>query len=212
MKQQIAKPTKTSKAWMREHLNDPYVKLAQKEGYRSRAAYKLMEINEKDHLFRQGALVADLGAAPGSWSQVAAKLVGAQGRVFALDILPMEPIRGVEFIQGDFREDAVYAQMVNTLAGRKLGLVISDLAPNMSGMSVVDQARSLHLIELALAFTEEHLQQGGCFLVKAFQGSGYQEFVKLLRTRFDEVLTRKPKASRDRSNEVYLLAKGLRAA
>ncbi|KZE31491.1 23S rRNA Um-2552 2'-O-methyltransferase [Crenobacter luteus] len=202
--------SKTSKGWLQEHVNDHYVHMAQKDGYRSRAAYKLLEINEKDRLIRPGSVVADLGSAPGSWSQVAARLVGDKGRVFALDILPMNPIAGVDFIQGDFREDAVLDEFVQLLGGRALDLVISDMAPNISGMSAIDQARSFHLTELALDFAREHLKPGGHFLVKVFQGSEFQAYLKAMRDLFSDVQTRKPKASRDRSSEIYLLGKGRR--
>ncbi|XXQ68869.1 23S rRNA (uridine(2552)-2'-O)-methyltransferase RlmE [Neisseriaceae bacterium B1] len=202
--------SKSSPAWMHEHVNDPYVKRAQKDGYRARAAYKLLEINEKDKLIKQGTVLADLGSAPGSWSQVAAKLVGANGKVFALDILPMDALDGVDFIQGDFREDEVLAQFEQLLGNRALDLVICDMAPNMAGNAVMDQARSFYLCELALDFAHNHLKTGGAFLVKVFQGAGYQEFMQQMRDTFATVQTRKPDASRDRSNEVYLLGKNKR--
>ena len=205
----MPKRTKSSGAWLNEHVHDPYVKLAQKHGYRARAAFKLLEINEKDKLIQKNTVLADLGSAPGSWSQVAMQLIGEQGKVFALDILPMEPIAGVHFIQGDFREESVLQQLVESLQGQKLDLVISDIAPNMSGNSVTDQARSFYLCELAYDFAISHLKPGGDFLIKVFQGAGYQEYVNLLRESFGQVLIRKPKASRDRSNEIYLLAKNL---
>ena len=205
----MPKRTKSSGAWLNEHVHDPYVKLAQKQGYRARAAFKLLEINEKDILINADTVLADLGSAPGSWSQVAMELIGPRGRVFALDILPMEPVNGVEFIQGDFREEEVLQQLVDLLNGQKLDLVISDIAPNMSGNTVTDQARSFYLCELAYDFAISHLKPGGHFLIKVFQGAGYQEYVKLLRESFAEVLVRKPKASRDRSNEIYLLARKL---
>lgn len=205
----MPKRTKSSGAWLNEHVHDPYVKLAQKHGYRARAAFKLLEINEKDKLIQKNTVLADLGSAPGSWSQVAMQLIGEQGKVFALDILPMEPIAGVHFIQGDFREESVLQQLVESLQGQKLDLVISDIAPNMSGNSVTDQARSFYLCELAYDFAISHLKPGGDFLIKVFQGAGYQEYVNLLRESFGQVLIRKPKASRDRSNEIYLLAKDL---
>lgn len=205
----MPKRTKSSGAWLNEHVHDPYVKLAQKQGYRARAAFKLLEINEKDKLINADTVLADLGSAPGSWSQVAMELIGPRGRVFALDILPMEPVNGVEFIQGDFREEEVLQQLVDLLNGQKLDLVISDIAPNMSGNTVTDQARSFYLCELAYDFAINHLKPGGHFLIKVFQGAGYQEYVKLLRESFAEVLVRKPKASRDRSNEIYLLARKL---
>lgn len=204
------KRSKSSNAWLQEHVNDHYVHLAQKDGYRARAAYKLLEINDKDRLIGPGTVLADLGSAPGSWSQVAARIVGERGRVFALDILPMDPVPGVEFIQGDFREDEVLAQFVQLLGGRPLDLVISDMAPNISGMSAIDQARSFHLAELALDFAADHLKPGGHFLVKVFQGSDFQAYLKAMRELFGDVATRKPKASRDRSNEIYLLGRGRR--
>jgi 23S rRNA (uridine2552-2'-O)-methyltransferase len=202
------KPSKTSKQWMREHVNDPYVQLAQKEGYRSRAAYKLLEIDEKDHLLKPGMAVVDLGATPGGWSQVAARKVGHAGKVIGLDLLPMDPIHGVDFIQGDFRDDAVLKQLEDKLQGRKIGLVISDMAPNISGVATMDQARAMHLAELAMEFAIEHLTPEGSFLVKVFQGAGFEEYLKQMRSSFSKVVTRKPKASRDRSSEVYLLATG----
>jgi 23S rRNA (uridine2552-2'-O)-methyltransferase len=202
--------SKTSKAWLTEHVHDHYVHQAQKDGYRSRAAYKLLEINDKDKLIRPGTVLADLGSAPGSWSQVAAQIVGDKGKVFALDILPMDPLPGVDFIQGDFREQEVLDEFVRLLGGRELDLVISDMAPNISGMSAIDQARSFHLTELALEFAREHLKPGGHFLVKVFQGSEFQDYLKAMRELFGEVVSRKPKASRDRSNEIYLLGKARR--
>ncbi|HUW29929.1 MAG TPA: RlmE family RNA methyltransferase [Sulfuriferula sp.] len=198
------KPSRTSKAWMREHVNDPYVKLAKQHGYRSRAAFKLDEINTRDHLIRPGMLVVDLGATPGGWSQIAAKL-GA--KVIALDLLEMDSIVGVTFIQGDFTGTAALTELEQVLAGRLPDLVISDMAPNMSGVASADQARSMHLCELALEFACNHLKPGGDFLVKTFQGEGFQEYVKTMRGQFAQVVTRKPRASRDRSSEVYLLGK-----
>ncbi len=202
--------SKSSKAWLNEHVNDPYVQRAQKDGYRARAAYKLLEINEKDKLIKSGTVLADLGSAPGSWSQVAAKLVGAQGKVFALDILPMEAIANVSFIQGDFRENEVLQEFERLLNGRALDLVICDMAPNMAGNAVMDQTRSYYLCELALDFAAAHLKTGGNFLVKVFQGSGYQEFLSQMRQHFGSVVTRKPDASRNRSSELYLLGKNKR--
>ncbi|GAA5784933.1 ribosomal RNA large subunit methyltransferase E [Chitiniphilus shinanonensis] len=199
--------SKSSNAWLQEHVNDHYVHMAQKDGYRARAAYKLLEINEKDRLIRPGMWVADLGAAPGSWSQVAARLVGDKGRVFAMDLLEMPFIPGVEFIQGDFREDEVLARYAALLGEREVDLVICDMAPNITGNAVTDQARSIYLCELALAFAQEHLKPGGDFLVKVFQGYGYTEFMAAMRDTFAQVVTRKPKASRDRSAEMYLLGK-----
>lgn len=195
----------TSKAWMQEHVSDEFVKRAQREGYRARAAYKLMEIDDKDHLIKPGMTIVDLGAAPGSWSQVAVERLKGNGRVIALDLLEMQPLAGVEFIQGDFREDAVLQQLENSLNGRLVDLVIADMAPNISGISIVDQSRAAYLTELALEFSMKWLKPGGHFLVKVFAGSGFDEIVKNMRTQFEKVVTRKPKASRDRSSEVYLL-------
>lgn len=206
----MAQRSKSSKAWLHEHVNDPYVHRAQKDGYRARAAYKLLEINEKDKIMQTGTVLADLGSAPGSWSQVAVKCVGEQGKVFALDILPMQPIHGVDFIQGDFREESVLAQFEQLLTNRPLDLVISDMAPNMAGNAVIDQTRSYYLCELALDFAANHLKTGGTFLVKVFQGAGYQEYVNAMREVFAQVHTRKPDASRNRSSEVYLLGKNKR--
>lgn len=202
--------SKSSPAWLHEHVNDPYVKQAQKDGYRARAAYKLLEINEKDKIIQAGTVLADLGSAPGSWSQVAAKLVEKQGKVFALDILPMQAIDGVEFIQGDFREEAVLNRFEQLLNHRPLDVVICDMAPNMAGNAVMDQARSFYLCELALDFAQNHLKTGGSFLVKVFQGAGYQEYLNAMRETFAVVQTRKPDASRNRSSEIYLLGKNKR--
>jgi 23S rRNA (uridine2552-2'-O)-methyltransferase len=204
------KRTRTSKAWMQEHVNDPYVQRAKKEGWRSRAAFKLIEIDEKDRLLRRGEVVVDLGATPGGWSQVAAKRVGDGGLVLALDLLEMEPIHGVDFIQGDFREDAVLEVLKKRLNGRAVGLVMSDMAPNMSGVPLVDQARVMHLAELGLEFSKAHLKPEGAFLVKVFQGSDYEGFLKDMRATFLSVAVRKPDASRDRSAELYLLGRTLR--
>ncbi|UCV10762.1 23S rRNA (uridine(2552)-2'-O)-methyltransferase RlmE [Dechloromonas denitrificans] len=204
------KRTRTSKAWMREHINDTYVQLARKEGWRSRAAFKLMEIDDKDKLLARGAVVVDLGATPGGWSQVAAKRVGGGGMVFALDLLEMEPIHGVDFIQGDFREDEVLHQLEEKLDGRTVGLVMSDMAPNMSGVPLVDQARVMYLAELGLEFCKAHLKPEGAFLVKVFQGSDYENFLRAMREVFKTVVVRKPDASRDRSAELYLLGRVLR--
>jgi len=199
------KPTKTSKQWMREHINDPYVQQAQKDGYRSRAAYKLLEIDERDHLLKAGMVVVDLGATPGGWSQVVANKVGDKGKVIALDLLPLVPIPRVDFILGDFREDSVLAQLEEKLGGKQIGIVISDMAPNISGIDLSDQARSIYLAELALEFAVQHLKPGGAFLVKVFHGVGFEDYVKVMRKHFARVVSRKPKASRDRSNEVYML-------
>ena len=199
------KRSKTSKKWMREHVNDTYVKRAQKEGYRSRAAYKLLEIDERDRLLRPGMVVVDLGATPGGWSQVAAER-GCS--VIALDLLPLQPLRGVEFIQGDFREDEVLGKLEEKLAGQWVGLVISDMAPNISGIGMSDQARAMHLAELAMDFSVQYLKPGGAFLVKVFQGAGFETYIRQMREHFAKVVTRKPGASRDRSREVYLLGLG----
>ena len=203
------KPTKTSKAWMSEHVNDPYVQRAKLEGYRSRASYKLLEIVEHDHLLKSGMRVVDLGATPGGWSQVVAQKLAGHGRVIALDLLEMTPLAGVTFIRGDFREDAVLAELVKALDGRPVDLVISDMAPNISGIGIADQARAMHLAELALEFAVQHLKPGGNFLVKVFQGDGFDEYIRTMRRHFRQVVTRKPKASRGRTNETYLLAIGL---
>lgn len=203
------KRTKTSKAWMMEHVTDPYVQRAKQEGYRSRASYKLMEIVERDHLLKPGMKVVDLGATPGGWSQVVAQKLAGHGRVIALDLLEMAPLPGVTFIQGDFREDAVLAELVTALDGRPVDLVISDMAPNISGVGIVDQARAMHLAELALEFAVQNLKPGGNFLVKVFQGDGFDEYIRSMRHHFKQVATRKPKASRGRTNETYLLGIGL---
>lgn len=200
--------TKTSKAWMQEHVTDIYVRRAKLEGYRSRSAFKLLEILEKDKLVRSGMTVVDLGAAPGGWSQVLGPLVGEKGRVIALDLLEMEPIRHVTFLLGDFSEGQALEALKRALDGRQADLVVSDMAPNISGVGMVDQARSIGLAELALDFTGNFLKPGGCLLVKVFQGSGLGEFRKQLEKVFDSVAVRKPKASRDRSSELFLLAKG----
>lgn len=200
--------TKTSKAWMHEHVNDPFVKRAKQEGYRSRAAYKLLEILERDKLVLAGMTVVDLGAAPGGWSQVLGPLVGEKGRVIALDILDMAPIRQVTFLQGDFTADEAPALLDQALEGRTVDLVVSDMAPNISGVGMVDQARSIHLAELALEFAANRLKPGGTLLVKVFQGSGMDEYRRQLGAAFQTVAVRKPKASRDRSSELFLLAKG----
>ena len=200
--------SKSSSRWLKEHFDDEYVRRAQKEGYRSRAVFKLEELNDKDHFIRHGMVVVDLGAAPGSWSQYAEKQVGDRGRVFALDILPMEPLADVEFLEGDFREQEVLDQLTRRLDDRKVDLVMSDMAPNISGMRAVDQPRVMHLAELALDFARENLVSDGVFLVKLFQGEGFDVYVQDLRTYFTKVNFRKPKASRPRSREVYALASG----
>ena len=202
------KRTKTSKAWMREHVTDPYVQQAKAEGYRSRASFKLIEIDDKDHLIRPGMTVVDLGSAPGSWAQVVVERVGRQGGVVGMDLLPVEPLAGAVFLQGDFSGDEGLALLEAKLGEAKADLVLSDMAPNMSGVAVADQARVMYLAELALEFARAHLKQGGAFLVKVFQGSGFDEFRRAMAEAFEQVVVRKPKASRGRSAEVYLL--GLR--
>lgn len=193
---------------MQEHLNDPYVKLAQKEGYRARAAYKLMEIDDKDKLIKPGMTIVDLGSAPGSWSQVAVQRLKGQGKVIALDILDMQPLAGVTFIQGDFREESVLRVLEEKINKMPVDLVIADMAPNISGVKDVDQAGAAYLTELALEFSKDWLKPGGNFLVKVFIGAGFEEILHNMRQMFDKVVTRKPKASRDRSSEVYLLGIG----
>jgi 23S rRNA (uridine2552-2'-O)-methyltransferase len=202
---------KSRPQWIARHINDPYVKAATQHGYRSRAAYKLLEIDRRDRLLRPGSLVVDLGAAPGSWSQVAVERLGTRGgaidgQVIALDVLPMDPITGVRFIQGDFREDVVAAELAQALAGAKADLVLSDMAPNLSGIGAADAARNAHLWDLALQFALDHLAPQGHLLVKTFQGSGHSQFVAELKRHFAKVSIRKPAASRQESAEVYLLA------
>lgn len=204
------KRTKTSKAWMREHVNDTYVKRAQSEGYRSRAAFKLAQIAERDKLLRPGMIVVDLGAAPGGWSQVAAQGVAPGGQVIAVDLLEMAALPGVSVVRGDFQDDATLVELEQLLTGKAVDLVLSDMAPNISGIANVDQTRAIALAELALDFVVNHLKPQGNFLVKAFQGSGFEEFIRAMRGHFRQVLTRKPDASRSRSSEVYLLGKGLK--
>lgn len=202
----------SSRTWLREHENDPFVLRARREGFRARAAYKLLEIDERDRLLRPGALVVDLGAAPGSWSQVAARRVGPRGRVVAVDLLPVDPLPGVEILQGDFTEQSLADRVTAALGGRPADLVFSDMAPNISGIASADQARAMHLAELALEFATGHLAPGGAFLVKVFQGEGFPAFRAEMLRRFASMFTRKPAASRDRSTEVYLLGRGPRAA
>jgi len=198
-----------SKPWMQEHVTDPFVRQAKQEGYRSRAAYKLKQLAQQDRLLRPGMLVVDLGAAPGGWSQVAAELTGPKGRVIAVDMLEMAPIPGVEFILGDFREDDTLRRLEATLQGALADLVLSDMAPNISGIAMVDQARAGHLAELALEFSLKWLKPGANLLVKAFQGEAYGTLRSQLRQHFREVVTRKPEASRSRSPEMYLLGRTL---
>jgi 23S rRNA (uridine2552-2'-O)-methyltransferase len=204
------KRSKSSRRWLDRHFKDEFVQKSQKEGFRSRAVYKLQEIQERDRLIKEGQLVVDLGAAPGGWSQYAEQLVGSKGRVVAMDILPMDPIDGVSFIQGDFREEAVLEQLQELLQGSKVDLVISDMAPNVTGMAVVDQPRSMYLCELALDFARDCLKPGGGMAVKVFQGEGFDQYLRDLRAVFNKVVTRKPKASRPKSREVYLVATGFK--
>ena len=204
------KRSKSSSRWLNEHVNDPYVKRAQKDGLRSRASYKLMELNEKDKLIRPGMLIMDLGSAPGGWSQVAGKLVGEKGRVLATDILPMDGLDNVDFIQGDFTSDAVFQQLLDKLDGRQPDLIISDIAPNISGVAVADQAASMYLVELTLDMVRQVLKPGGNYAVKVFQGEGSEAFLKDVRSSFEKVMIRKPEASRPRSREVYLVGKGFK--
>jgi len=202
--------SKSSGRWLKEHFDDQYVKRSKESGYRSRASFKLLEIDRKDRLLNPGATVVDLGAAPGGWSQVAAECVGDRGRVVASDILPMDPLAGVEFIQGDFTEEAVLEKILAALGGERADLVISDMAPNMSGNASIDQPAAMYLVELALELAREVLKPGGRFLVKVFQGEGFDAYLRDVRESFDSVSTRKPDASRARSREVYLLGKGFR--
>lgn len=206
----MAKKRSSSKAWLKEHRDDPYVQQAQRDGYRSRACYKLLELQEKDRLIRPGMTVVDLGSAPGGWSQVAADLVGHKGRVVASDILLMDNLAGVEFIQGDFTEDEVFEQILAAIDEQPVDLVISDMAPNMSGVTAVDQPKSMYLVELALDMARRVLAPGGSFVAKVFHGEGFDELFRDTRESFDKVLTRKPRASRPRSREVYLVASGFR--
>ncbi len=205
------KKNRFTKAWMHDHLNDPYVQEAKRRGYRSRAAFKLIELAERDKLLRAGMTVVELGAAPGSWSQVLRERVGAAGRIVAIDLLPMDGIAGVAFIQGDFREEEGLRALKEALGDSRPDLVVSDMAPNLSGIDAADQARSVHLGELALEFAVGHLRPGGDLLVKVFQGAGLAEFQRTLGEYFTKVYVRKPKASRDRSRETFLVGKGFRA-
>ena len=214
------KSKKVNKAWLSDHLNDPYVKLAQKEGYRARAAYKLKEIDETLKLIQPGHRVVDLGSTPGAWSQYVRRrlspegaAVGAlNGTIVALDILPMEPIEGVQFLQGDFREDAVLAQLSDAVGGQPVDVVVSDMAPNLSGVESSDAARIAHLVELAVDFSQNHLKPDGALVVKMFHGSGYSQLVKLFKETFKVVKPIKPKASRDKSSETFLVGIGLKHA
>jgi 23S rRNA (uridine2552-2'-O)-methyltransferase len=202
--------SKSSSRWLREHFDDVYVKRAQAEGVRSRAVYKLEELIDKDRLIRPGITVVDLGAAPGGWSQLVRKRLGETGKVIALDILPMEGLAGVDFMQGDFREEEVLRDLESRLEGQKIDLVLSDMAPNMSGVALADQIRAMDLADLALDFSRQWLKPGGAFLVKLFHGAGFDDYLRGLRADFSRVTMRKPKASRDRSREVYALAVGLK--
>ena len=214
-----SKSKKVNRAWLHDHLNDPYVKLAQKEGYRARAAYKLKEIDETLKLVRPGQVVVDLGAAPGAWSQYLRRRFAPDGAaagtlhgtLIALDVLPLEPIEGVQFIQGDFREDSVSEQLVQALAGRPVDVVVSDMAPNLSGIESADAARMAHLVELAVEFAVQHLKPDGALVVKCFHGSGYSQLARLFKDRFRVVKPIKPKASRDKSAETFLVGLGLKA-
>ena len=202
--------SKSSKSWLQEHFSDQYVQQSQQDGYRSRASYKLLELHKKDRLFKPNMTVLDLGAAPGGWSQVAAELVGDNGTVIASDILPIDTIAGVDFLQGDFTDDEVFEKLMEMIGGFKADLVISDMAPNMSGMTDVDQPRSMYLVELALDMAIATLSEGGCFVTKVFQGEGFDTLLAETRKYFSKVVTRKPDASRARSREVYWVAKGFK--
>lgn len=208
----MAKKRSSSRAWLKEHRDDPFVQQAQKEGYRSRACYKLMELNKRDRLIKPGMTVLDLGSAPGGWSQVAAELVGHKGRVVASDILAMDNIAGVEFLQGDFTEESVFDELLNILGDDAVDVVLSDMAPNMSGIDAVDQPRSIYLVELAVDMAIRVLAPGGGFVSKVFQGEGFDDVLAQCRANFQKVNTRKPEASRPRSREVYLVATGFRGS
>jgi 23S rRNA (uridine2552-2'-O)-methyltransferase len=203
---------KNSRDWVQRHLNDPFVKKAQEEGYRSRAVYKLQEIDEREGFMKPGKVVVDLGSAPGGWSQLAIKKVGGKGKVVAIDLLPMEPISGVIFIQADFSEEAGLNAVIAELEQKPVDLVISDMSPNMTGIPLTDQARLFNLGEMAMDFAVKFLQPNGIFIVKVFQGAGFEPYVKLLRQNFQHVSAKKPDASRDESREVYLVAKGIKNA
>ncbi|ANF56077.1 23S rRNA (uridine(2552)-2'-O)-methyltransferase RlmE [Halotalea alkalilenta] len=202
--------SRSSAGWLKEHFDDPYVKRSWVDGYRSRASYKLLEIDDKDQLLKPGMTVVDLGAAPGGWSQVVAKRVGPQGVVIASDILDMEPLAGVEFIKGDFTEEAVLDAILSALGGRRVDMVISDMAPNMSGQNAIDQPGAMYLVELALDLARQVLKPNGDFLAKVFQGEGFEAYLKELRGSFTKVISRKPAASRPRSREIYLLGRGFK--
>lgn len=202
--------SKSSQRWLKEHFDDPYVKQAQKDGYRSRASYKLLDIQEKDRILRNGMTVIDLGAAPGGWSQVVSRVIGEKGRLIASDILPMDTIVDVTFIQGDFTEDAVFEELLAAVNNQPVDLVISDMAPNMTGMRSVDQVKAMFLCELALDFASKVLKPGGDFLIKIFQGEGFDSYLQSVRQAFEKVQMRKPSSSRGRSREQYLLARGFK--
>ena len=202
--------SKSSASWLSRHLSDPFVKQAQKDGYRSRSAYKLIELNASDHLLRPGMRVMDLGSTPGGWSQVASRLIGGKGRVLATDILPMDSLPNVDFIQGDFTDEAIVQQLLDWLEGGKFDLIMSDIAPNLSGISISDQAKSIYFLELALDTVCKTLKPGATFVAKMFQGAGSDQYLKELRTHFSKVSIRKPAASRKESREVYLVAKGFK--
>lgn len=203
--------SKTSAEWLREHVDDIYVQKAQQDGYRTRASYKLIEMDEKDQLIKPGMVILDLGAAPGGWSQVVGRKLNGNGVIIASDILPMDPIADVDFIQGDFTEQSVFDQIMAAVGGRPVDLVISDMAPNMSGMASIDQPGSMYLVELALDMARQVLKPNGQFVAKVFQGDGFDQYVKDVRESFSKVMIRKPKASRPRSREVYVVGKGFRA-
>jgi 23S rRNA (uridine2552-2'-O)-methyltransferase len=206
----MARRSKSSRRWVSEHESDEFVRRARQEGWRSRAVFKLEEIQRKDHILRPGMVVVDLGAAPGGWSQYARHVMGDRGEVFAVDILPMDPVAGVTYIQGDFCDEKVLEELKDALEGKNVDLVLSDMAPNISGITAVDQPRAMYLAELALDFARSHLVAGGALVAKVFQGEGFQEFVRELRASFGSVRTRKPAASRARSREVYAVARNYR--
>ena len=206
----MATRSKSSQRWLQEHVSDPFVKKAKKEGARSRAIYKLEELVDRDRLLKPGMVVVDLGAAPGGWSQFVRQAMGDSGRVVAMDILDMPPLAGVDFLHGDFREDSVLSRLEAMLDGARVDLVLSDMAPNKSGVDAVDQPRMMHLAELAMEFADNHLKPGGAFLIKLFQGAGSDDYIRELRRRYDKVAIRKPDASRKRSPEVYALGQGKR--
>ena len=202
--------SKTSKSWLNEHFKDPYVQRSWKDGLRSRAAYKLVEVQDKDRLIQPGMTVIDLGAAPGGWTQVVSEMIGDKGRIIAMDVLPMDPFADVQFIQGDFADQSIYQALLDALNGSLVDVVLSDMAPNMSGNRSVDQAKSMYLCELAVDFAAQVLKPGGCLLMKIFQGEGFESLLQVVRQQYDKVITRKPDASRGRSREVYWLCQGFK--